>query len=207
MCLTAIVPVTPTPVIRSPIECVTAAYLCARHVIIPHGRHHCAILIDPLLPALDFLLKFIQIIQKNLPCLLVERVVIACLFFNLQVIELEVETLLLVLLVLHGLDILNIVTNFSMVRTFILISHERKSLCEGTRILIIFKSKVFQRDDIVLYVIVSATCRATRIKLGNYESSRLCLFLIPITVFLRGIKSLNHLVWAVRTSIFFPLFW
>lgn len=83
-----------------------------------------------------------------------------CLLFDLQVVELEVEALLLVLLVLHSLDILNIVTDFSMVCTLILISHERKSLCESTRILTVFKSKVFQRNDIILYVIVGTTCRA-----------------------------------------------
>jgi hypothetical protein len=113
----------------------------------------------------------------------------------------------LVLFILHCLDVLNIVTNFSMIRAFILISHERKRLCESTWILIIFKSKVFQRNHIVLYVIVGTTCRATRIELRNYQCSRLSLFLIPITVLLRSIESLNNLVWAVGPFFLFALFW
>jgi hypothetical protein len=94
-----------------------------------------------------------------------------------------------------------------MVCAFILISHERKRLCESTWILIIFKSKVFQRNYVVLYVIVCTTCGTTRIELRNYQCSRLRLFLIPITVLLRGIESLNNLVRAVRPFFLFSLFW
>lgn len=203
VCLTTIVTMSATSIVTA-IKGVTATYLCAWHVIIC-GRHS-TVLHHSVLSPFDFFLEFVEIIEEDFPCLFVQRIVILCLLFDLQVIELKIKALLLIFLVLHCLDVLNIVTNTSVVRALILISHERKGLCEGTWILMIFKSKVFQRNHIVLYVIVGTTCWAARIQFCNDESSRLRFFLISITVLLWCVESFNHLVRAVWPFILFLLF-
>ncbi len=82
------------------------------------------------------------------------------LFLYLQVIKLEIESLFLILLVLHRFDVLNIVSNISVFCALILISLEGEGLSESLRILVVFESKVFQWNHIVLNMIVCTTGRA-----------------------------------------------
>lgn len=90
-----------------------------------------------------------------------------CLLFYLQIIKLKIETLFLVFLVLHRINVLNIVSSIALFSALILISHECKGLSKSARILIVFECEVFQWNHIVLNVFICTTGRATLVDFSD----------------------------------------